>query len=505
MATYEQLIDAARRADTAGDGAGAKRFLELAREAKTPAAAPVAAEPAPPPSLAGRNPLEAALIGGRQGLTFGFGDEIGAGAGALGDMLLRGKSFGEAYDNRLGYERKILEDNRAEHPIAAFGGEMGGAVLPALLTGGASSPMSAGRAAAYGGATGAAYGFGEGEGGLENRAASGALTGAVGAAGGAATAGIVNAIAGRKAASAAAKAVPGVDDLKGQASALYRAAEASGAKAGASDTQAIASTLSQIANDANIVMPDGSIAPKYTDVADALRVVGQYAGQDMAPGQMQVVRESLQEAAKANGREGKIGTAMLREFDTFTSAIAPELRQGDAIYSKAMKGSRIEQAVELAGSRAGQFSGSGFENALRTEFRALERKIIKGEIKGLTQPEKDAISKVARGGAIENVMRWIGKAAPTNIVSAGLGGGMPALVGHAFGGPAVGAAAGIGTMAAGTGARKAATALQSHNAEIAAALARSGGQLPMQNPAVEQIIQALIAAQRPAIAQAMPQ
>jgi hypothetical protein len=220
---------------------------------------------------------------------------------------------------------------------------------------------------------------------------------------------------------------------------------------------------------------------------------------------MQVVRESLQEAAKAPGRQGKIGTTMLREFDGFTSAIAPELRQGDALWSKAMKGGKIEQLVELAGSRAGQFSGSGFENALRTEFRALERQIIKGQVKGLSQAEKDAISKVARGGPIENIMRWVGKAAPTSIVSAGMGGGMPFLIGNAFGGPAVGAAAGIGTMAAGGAARKAATALQGRNAEIASALARSGGQMQVPAPATAQIIEALMAAQRPAIARATPQ
>ena len=35
MATYEQWMEAARRADAAGDGSAAKRFLELAQEAKS--------------------------------------------------------------------------------------------------------------------------------------------------------------------------------------------------------------------------------------------------------------------------------------------------------------------------------------------------------------------------------------------------------------------------------------------------------------------------------------
>jgi hypothetical protein len=222
----------------------------------------------------------------------------------------------------------------------------------------------------------------------------------------------------------------------------------------------------------------------------------------MTPGQMQVVRESFQEAAKQPGREGRIGTQMLREFDTFSKGVAPQLREADAVYSRAMKGSRIEQAVELARVQAGQFSGSGFENALRTQFRALERQIVKGQIKGLSDAEKDAISKVARGGAIENISRWLGKAAPTSIVNAGLGGGMASMVGTMFGGPGVGAAIGAGTMAAGAGGRKLATALQSRNADVAGALARSGGQLPTQppSPAVQQAIAALIAMQRAPLA-----
>jgi hypothetical protein len=445
--------------------------------------------------------LEAALIGARQGVTFGFGDEINAGVRAIGDRL-QGKPLGESYNARLEHERGLLDQTREENPASSFGGEVAGAIAPAMLTGGAAAPMSMGRAAAMGAGGAGLYGFGEGEGGLENRAVNGAISGALGAAGGAATAGIANAIAGRAATKSAARAVPSVDDLKSQARALYQAAEQSGVKASPADTQGIVSALMQRADGADIIMPDGAIAPKYTEVGEALRVAGKYAGHEMTPGKMQVVRESLQEAAMAEGREGRLGAQMLGDFDSFTSAIAPELRQGDALWSKAMKGSRIEKAVELAGSRAGQFSGSGFENALRTEFRGLERQIIKGQIKGLSQSEKDAISKVARGGSVENIMRWIGKASPTNIVAAGMGGGMPFLVGNAVGGPAVGTAAGLGTMAAGAAARHAATSLQSGNAEIAGALARSGGQMPVgTSPAVQQTIDALIAAQRPAIAQ----
>ena len=121
--------------------------------------------------------LEAALIGARQGVTFGFGDEINAGVRAAGDWL-SGKDFGASYDQRLAHERALLDQVREEDPGATFAGEIGGAVLPALLTGGGAAPMTARQMAASGAAAGAAYGAGEGQGvggRLENAALGGIL------------------------------------------------------------------------------------------------------------------------------------------------------------------------------------------------------------------------------------------------------------------------------------------------------------------------------------------
>jgi len=153
----------------------------------------------------------------------------------------------------------------------------------------------------------------------------------------------------------------------------------------------------------------------------------------------------------------------------------PQLREANAIYHRAKKGELIDTAIELAGSRAGQFTGSGFENALRTEFRALDRQIIKGTLKGITAEEAAAIKRVANGGPMENIARWFGKFAPTGVVStAATAGGLFAGA-NAFGGPVAGTiAAGTG-VGAGLGGRAIATALQKRNAEIASALMRRGG------------------------------
>ena len=130
-----------------------------------------------------------------QGLTFGFGDEIGAGIRtALGQ--------GEGYDFNLAVERELLRRQRQERPIGMAGAEIVGGALPAFLLPGAGVARSgeaattaatkgpgildrvadtAGAGAAYGGL----YGIGSGE-GAEGRlekgitdAATGAVVGAV--------------------------------------------------------------------------------------------------------------------------------------------------------------------------------------------------------------------------------------------------------------------------------------------------------------------------------------
>jgi hypothetical protein len=129
-----------------------------------------------------------------QGLTFGFGDEIGAGIRtALGQ--------GDGYGENLAVERELLRRQRQERPIGMIGAEVVGGSIPAFLLPGAGVARTGeaattaatkapgfidrtadaiGAGATYGGL----YGFGTGEGGLEGRlheAGKGALIGGAGA------------------------------------------------------------------------------------------------------------------------------------------------------------------------------------------------------------------------------------------------------------------------------------------------------------------------------------
>jgi hypothetical protein len=309
------------------------------------------------------------------------------------------------------------------------------------------------------------------------------------------TGGIFGGVGGKLAERAGRKAVPTVQQLDDAAGLKYEAARASGVVAPQQGTQAISATIRKIAVDEGLISPTGRLDTSRPMIAEALRTFQDYSKGTMTVPQMQSVRRKLTDAAGSpTPGEQRIAMKMLEEFDNFTSKLAPQLAEGNAIYHQMKKGELIEKTIELAGSRAGQFSGSGFENALRTEFRALERQIIKGELKGLSQAEIDAITKVARGGVPENIARYIGKFAPTGVVPF-MGGAVPAVVGTATGNPVLGMAASLGLMGAGAAGRSAATYMTSRNAQIAAELARNGGQAVqgMISPQQQAIAQALIA------------
>tara|TARA_B100000787_G_scaffold169742_1_gene162071 strand:+ start:2008 stop:3903 length:1896 start_codon:yes stop_codon:yes gene_type:complete len=128
-----------------------------------------------------------------QGLTFGFSDEIEAGARSI---------FSETYDEAVGEIRGKLSDYQEAFPIESAAYEVGGAIVPAIaatvLTGGAAAPAvggslvrTGGRLALIGGAEGAATALGTSEGGVSDRIknvplgfAGGAAFGPIGAASG---------------------------------------------------------------------------------------------------------------------------------------------------------------------------------------------------------------------------------------------------------------------------------------------------------------------------------
>lgn len=438
------------------------------------------------------------------GMTFGFADEINAGIETpfrvLGDVFTgRGFEPGRAYDEALVGVRDYMEGERDRNQIGALAGDLtgslatGGALAKGgltLMNGATSIPGMVARGAAEGAAYGGLSGFGRSEADdLQGRFADAGGGAALGAAAGGVLSGGLGILAGR----AAKAAVPTVDDLKNQARTLYDKAEASGITFGKGEVKQVAD---DIAADAISEGIDPTLHPRATA---ALKRLVEAANVGMTVKNAQTMRRVIATAGKdpMNPDEARIVGRMIDKFDDMVAAKTPDLADARGLYHQAKKGELIEQTIELARVRAGQYGNGGMENALRTEFRNLARKIIKGQLKGLSPDEVAAINKVAEGGPLENVLRYVGKAAPTGIVSAGLGSGVPFAIGSAIGGPGVGAAAAGATMGAGIVGKSAAGMMTGANAAKAAILARNGGTLPgigQLTPGKAAVMEALISA-----------
>lgn len=480
-----------------------KRALALARARAAAEGVNVDAQLAPSEDYSGVGGAVRAAQGGlMQGMTFGFNDEIQAGMMTpieMGIDLVQGKgwdpgrSFNQALTKTRGTDAMMQEQQPIAHTVGNIAGGVGSGVGLAkggvtLMAGAKPTVASMGaRGAAEGAIYGGLHGLGTGTDDKIGSAVQGALVG--GAVGGA-LGGIGGAVANRSAQSA----MPSVQSLKDEAGALYETARNSGALLPQAQSANMANKVRSIASAEGIVTPTGRINDSFPKIADLVRSFDDYGTGDLTIDQMQSVRKLIQSALKStDSDERRIAMMVMDEFHRFLDPIAPEIAQANQIYHRAMNADVLETLVEVAQQKSGQY-GRSLDATLREQFGALERQIIKGEVRGFSEAERAAISQVAQGGNVENALRLIGKAAPSGLLSGATSLGGPIAVGTMVGNPIAGAAVGAGMAGAGMAARQGASAMTRNSAREAVARALlSNTAPPAANPAISPIVQALIA------------
>lgn len=493
MATLEQIGAALKKADAAGNVDDARKLAAAYRAMQQ--------GDDKPPVI---DPMGAGL---GQGFTMGWGDEIYAGATAPiralpGLFNGEGYDVGKAYDEGLAMVRDTNQRAAEENPVAYNIGEVGGALSLGGPTKKAAATALAAtrptikslalRGAAEGAGYGAVSGAGRAEGDMGDRmrgATEGAVEGAV-------TGGVLGGTAGAIASRQAAKGVPSLADLKLGAKDKYTAARQSGVQAQRPDTIRLSDQMFQVAVDEGLVSPTGRLSSSYPKINEALRTFDDYAaGGTMTVPQMQAVRKTLRGAAKSSdAEERRLASIMLEKFNEFTSGLAPALREGDELYSRAMKGKTIEKLFQKAEDAVGaNYNAAGFETALRQQFKSL----LSNEkaLRGFTEEEVAAIRAVVRGGPIGNVLRWMGRYSMGSPFSAGVTATGPAVVGTLLSGgnPLVGAGAAVAAMGAGQAARMGATAATKAGARKVSEMVRRGSQPVKAIPSKTQaLIEALI-------------
>lgn len=430
--TYEEIMAKSRELYGAGDVEGAKRLAKIAlsrkqqpsggvpqlssafQQATTPQAGPPM-----PPEMALRNKAKnyytqndmgagmSGVGGFAQGGTFGFSDEITAALQSLSPSV--------TYDQALAVERGRLDAARQSHPVAAYGGEVAGAI--AALIG------RAGGGALTGAAQGAVYGAGTGEGGAKERAINAAKSAAIGGAiGAAAPVAIAGARAGARAVANPFRSLFNMGSENQASSAIAKMLARSG--------------MSQAEVDAALKAAASEGQPEFA-LADALGAPGQRALSGVArqPGEANaIVTEAL--TKRQGGQGDRLGSFVADALDAPDTAAqrtanltAARGAAADTAYSAARGNAApvdVRGALSAIDDRIGGMSGSGVAGdsidaklaSYRGRLSANPKTLKAGEtarelsdfdrVLGVKQQISDDIGAAVRAGR-NNEARELGK------------------------------------------------------------------------------------------------
>ena len=302
--------------------------------------------------------------------------------------------------------------------------------------------------------------------------------------------------AGENAITRAQNPAPTLDELQAQKDATYKAADQAGVVISPQSFQNFAADLGSNLTRDNVVQAD-----IHPHTLSALGVIQDEAASGVpislsrADAIRQAVNGAIEKAAGANGSKTDLGLAMKVKggLDNYLDSIGPSdvmsgdpqtavpiLKQARNIAQRQFKGEQIQKMMDLAANSAStNYSASGYEQALRAQFKNLNAQFIKNPSLANTysDAEREAIQRVAQGGPIGNALRYLGKFSAHGPISGAAGMGMGAMLGHSVGGGEGGMVGAIAVPMVGELGRMGATALTQRNAAMAAELMRRGAPL----------------------------
>ena len=264
---------------------------------------------------------------------------------------------------------------------------------------------------------------------------------------------------------------PTPDQLRGQGSALFEAAEQAGVKF---KPDYYAKFADDLLSDLVDQGADVILSPKVSRVADLLE---KSKGRAPSIQEMSILRRQFGNAAgSADAAERRLAGIAIDKIDDFVEGgaghVGAQLAEARALWSRLRKSEVIDAAIENA-----QVAQAGVEAGLRNEFRSLWKARGSKRMRGFTEVELDAIKSVSEGNFGANVLRRIGS----------LGGGLDAsrnmlnLMGGVAGGAAVGGPIGAALvpLAGHVAARASKTGTQNRAALARAITAR--GEVPKRS------------------------
>lgn len=506
MATLEQIAEAIKRADAAGNAEDVKALGAAYRQMQAAGsdAPPTGAQPGSKayadwavaqaragkklPQISQAPEFQAPKPDGLMDKAFAASGSFIEGVPIAGPTLIDWAKQGRAGLQGMTPEAVSAEFDaaKAANPISSMAGGIAGAVLPLAPLG---ATALGGKLLGMSGSTGSRLLFGAGSGATLSAAdtaarggdagqvlTSGLTGGALGLAfpaiGGIANK-VGNSMAQRAATNAAIKGAPAAADLKSVASGMFQQLDQNGVQVAAPRLHKMASDLVQtfVKKRANPNLDPKSLGA-LTEVVKAVDEAIS-SGSGLALSDLHTLRQIAQKAAQSSeGRDQMFASQIINSIDDMIGTLKPADMIGgadpkqaanlmfDAIgtWGRARRVGLIEEAVYRA-----QNVASGMENGLRIEFRKLLQNPDTRKV--FSAAERQAIEDVVKGNAVSNVTKLLGKFGFGGGNAANmLGGTIGFGAGSALGGPL----AGMLAAGAGTAARKASEVLTSKAAQRAA-------------------------------------
>jgi hypothetical protein len=410
-------------------------------------------------------------------LMTGLGGETIKNVGALTELV--SPKYGEPITK---YGQSMTDVSEQMNPYSSFAGQIGSYLLPTSMVSKLASKIAPAAKSLLpnmlrSGGVGGTVALGTTPGSVEERLPEVGINTAVGTA---------LPVAGKALEKVGEKILPKIAEsptaefLSNRATELFTKAKDSGVVL---NTKDFTSTMKNIGKD---LRNEGYDAELYPKVAKALKNL-QDAKTPKDFTELQVLRKFIQNAQAGAGDnvERKIATMLKNEFDNYVanipeSSIKSGSKEGLAVwkeardtYSKMSKAEVFEDMLKRAEFDKTKFTQSGEENSLTMQLRNLAKN--PKQMRLFTADEQKAIEEAAKGGNIQNTLRFIGKYAPTSVISTGIGGGTGAAIGSMIGGPTGAAIGGAAVPIIGGLAREGATAMRKNQLETLAELMRSGG------------------------------
>ena len=265
---------------------------------------------------------------------------------------------------------------------------------------------------------------------------------------------------------------PTRDTLKAQSQGAYADIKAKGIVVpGANSKQLVANLGARFREEG----ADSVLHPKAVGMLEKWALKTQ-DGADMSFGDLEIMRRQAGMVAKSlDPSEARLGAIMKGEIDDYMDRLpdAAGIKKARSLWRRNAKLQDIEEIFFKA-----ENSASGFENGLRTGFRALlNNKRLR---RNYTKAEITAMRRVINGGpwrAFLRTMRHLGPGtgSENRFLGTLLGSGSGAGAGAALGGPVGGTIGAIATPVAGHLAGRAAQRQTTSAAELARAIIASGG------------------------------